>query len=162
MASILRLETVPPTGGDTLFASTAAAYEALSTPMKRMLDGLTATHDGGPNYRDRSRRAGGAGGEFPSASHPVVRTHPETGRKALFVNEAFTSHIDDLPRDESEAILRYLYAHMAKPRFQCRFRWQPDSVAMWDNRCTLHHAMWDYFPQTRHGYRVTVIGDRPF
>lgn len=161
MASILRLEVVPPSGGDTLFASTAAAYDALSEPMKRFLGGLTATHDGGPNYRDRAARAGGQGGEFPSAVHPVIRTHPETGRKAIFVNEAFTRHIDGLPKDESDAILRFLYAHMAKPRFQCRFRWRPQSVAMWDNRCTLHHAMWDYHPQTRHGYRVTVKGDRP-
>ncbi len=125
---------------------------------------MTATHDGGPNYRDRVRRAGSGGTEdasFPHASHPVIRTHPETGRKAIFVNSVFTSHIDDLPRDEGDAILNFLYAHVAKPIFQCRFRWQENSIAMWDNRCTQHHAMWDYYPQTRSGHRVTIKGDRP-
>ncbi|WP_416897642.1 MAG: TauD/TfdA dioxygenase family protein [Minwuia sp.] len=162
MASILQLHTVPESGGDTLFASTYAAYDALSEPMKQLLAGLKAVHDGGPNYRDRSARQGIEGGEFPNAVHPVIRTHPETGRKAIFVNENFTSHIEGIPRDESDAILQFLYRHMAKPQFHCRFRWKPKSVAMWDNRCTLHHAMWDYFPKTRTGYRVTVEGDRPF
>jgi taurine dioxygenase len=164
MASILKLHVVPDTGGDTLFSSMYAAYDALSDHMKRYLEGLSATHDGGPNYRDRAARAGinDADRQYPRASHPVVRTHPVTGRKALFVNSGFTTHIDGLPKDESDAILRFLFAHVAKPQFQCRFRWQPNSIAMWDNRCTQHHAMWDYFPQTRSGHRVTVKGDRPY
>ncbi|MGI9335852.1 MAG: TauD/TfdA dioxygenase family protein [Gammaproteobacteria bacterium] len=163
-ASILKLEIVPPNGGDTLFASMYAAYDALSEPMKQMLGGLTATHDGGPNYRDRARKAGKDVShlDYPCSAHPVIRTHPRTGRKALYVNAAFTTHIDGIPEDESQAILDFLYRHMAKPIFQCRFRWQPNSIAMWDNRCAMHHAMWDYFPQVRSGRRVTVRGDRPF
>ncbi|MEQ9641993.1 MAG: TauD/TfdA family dioxygenase [Alphaproteobacteria bacterium] len=163
MASILKLHVVPENGGDTLFASMYAAYEALSAPMKRYLEGMTATHDGGPNYRDRARRAGrlDPAREYPAASHPMVRTHPETGRRALFVNSVFTTHVDGVPRDESDAILRFLFAHAAKPQFQCRFRWRLNSVAMWDNRCAQHHAMWDYYPETRSGHRVTVKGDRP-
>ena len=164
MLSILHLHTVPEVGGDTLFASMYAAYEALSEPMKRYLDGMTATHDGGPNYRDRAARAGKdvSGKVYPKASHPIVRTHPETGRKALYVNEGFTTHIDGVAKDESAAILGFLYQHVAKPLFQCRFRWRRNSVAMWDNRAVLHHAMWDYYPNVRTGYRVTVQGDRPF
>ena len=163
MMSILRLHTLPPLGGDTLFASMYAAYDALSEPMKQLLGGLTATHDGGPNYRDRAGRQGvdTSTKAYPASSHPIVRTHPETGRKALYVNRAFTTHVDDIPRDEGNAILGFLFNHIEKAQFQCRFRWQPNSIAMWDNRCTLHHAMWDYFPNVRSGFRVTVKGDRP-
>ncbi|NKC11276.1 MAG: taurine dioxygenase [Gammaproteobacteria bacterium] len=162
--SILQLETVPPTGGDTLFANMYAAYEALSEPMKSMLAGLTATHDGGPNYRDRAQKAGVDVSQktYPRASHPVIRTHPLTGRKTIYVNATFTTHIDGIPQDESDALLGFLFNHIAKPNFQCRFKWQRNSVAMWDNRCALHHAMWDYYPQVRSGRRVTVTGDRPF
>ena len=163
-ASVLKLETVPPSGGDTLFASMYAAYDALSEPMKRMLGELTATHDGGPNYRDRAKKAGVdvSDRDYPRNSHPVVRTHPVTGRKALFVNAAFTTHIDNVPADESKAILDFLFAHVAKPMFHCRFSWRPNSIAMWDNRCALHHAMWDYLPQVRSGKRVTIKGDKPY
>ena len=162
--AILKLETIPQSGGDTLFSSMYAAYDALSEPMKQMLGQLTATHDGGPNYRDRARRLGAdvSHKTYPCNSHPVVRTHPETGRKGIYVNSTFTTHIDDLPADESRAILDFLYAHIAKPGFQCRFRWQPNSIALWDNRCAQHHAMWDYYPQVRSGRRVTVNGDKPF
>ena len=99
--------------------------------------------------------------EYPYADHPVVRTHPVTGRKALYVNSGFTRYINGIPRDESDGILRYLYQHMANPLFQCRFRWQENSIAFWDNRCVQHHAMWDYWPHTRSGHRVTLKGDRP-
>ena len=164
MASILRLHTVPENGGDTLFVSMYAAYDALSAPMKRYLEGLTATHDGAPQYLERAAVDGFdvAGKTFPRASHPVVRTHPETGRKALFVNPVFTQRIDGIPAEESKAVLEFLYRHATEPRFQCRFRWRPHSIAFWDNRCTMHHAMWDYFPGVRSGYRVTIQGDRPF
>ena len=91
----------------------------------------------------------------------MVRTHPVTGKKALYVNQGFTRYINGIPRDESNGILRYLYEHMANPLFQCRFRWQENSIAFWDNRCVQHHAMWDYWPHTRSGNRVTVKGDRP-
>ncbi|MEM7253701.1 MAG: TauD/TfdA family dioxygenase, partial [Pseudomonadota bacterium] len=86
----------------------------------------------------------------------------KSGRKGIFVNQLFTQSIVGIPTDESKAILEFLYAHVAKPQFQCRFRWHPHSVAMWDNRCVQHHAMWDYYPQVRSGYRVTVAGDKPF
>ena len=164
MASILKLDIVPENGGDTLFSSMYAAYEALSEPMKAMLGSLTATHDGGPNYRDRATKAGldMSHKVYPCASHPVIRTHPETGKKLIYVNSTFTTHIDDIPADESRAILDFLFAHIAKPQFQCRFRWQRNSIAMWDNRCAQHHAMWDYYPNVRSGNRVTVEGDRPY
>jgi taurine dioxygenase len=91
----------------------------------------------------------------------VIRVHPVTGKKALFVNRGFTRYIVGLPRDESDGVLRYLYEHMAHPLFQCRFRWRENSLAFWDNRCAQHRAMWDYWPHTRSGFRVTVQGDRP-
>ena len=100
--------------------------------------------------------------EYPRAEHPVVRTHPVTGRKCLYVNAGFTSRLIGVPRDEGDAILRYLYQHMENPLFQCRFRWRENSIAFWDNRCAQHRAMWDYWPHTRSGHRVTVTGDRPF
>jgi len=161
LGSILYLTEVPPEGGDTLFASMYAAYDKLSPPIKRLVEGLTAIHDGEPVYRGRFGYAATEKG-FPKAEHPVVRTHPVTGRKALFVNRNFTTGIKGLSRLESDALLEMLYRHCETPEFQCRFRWQPGSVAFWDNRCAQHHAMWDYFPQRRHGYRVTVKGDRPF
>ncbi len=161
--SILYLHTVPPVGGDTLFASQYAAYDALSPRMQAYLDGLTAFHDGGPNYRATNAKIGAAenGKVYPSANHPVVRTHPVTGRKALYVNGTFTQRINGLPEDEGRALLAFLYEHGTKPDFQVRFRWQPRSVAFWDNRAVQHLAVWDYFPQTRSGFRVTVKGDRP-
>ncbi len=158
MGSILHLLEVPENGGgDTLFANMYAAYKALSEPMREFLDGLTAVHDGEyfrPRTSDESK-------VFPKAEHPVVRTHPETGRKALFVNRIFTSEIVGFTKEESDALLEMLYRHIEKPAWQCRFKWEPNSIAFWDNRCVLHNAMWDYFPQRRFGYRVTVCGDRP-
>ena len=165
MLSILRLHTLPASGGgDTLFSSTAAAYDALSPPMQMYLGCLTAIHDGGPNYRDRNRRAGydDSHRRYPRAEHPVIRTHPRTGRKGIFVNPVFTTEVCGVAKQEGDAILAFLYAHIARPQFQCRFRWQPNSVALWDNRAVQHHAMWDYYPEVRSGYRVTVRGDRPY
>lgn len=163
MGSILRLHTIPASGGDTLFANMYAAYDALSEPMQEMLCKLTAIHDGAPNYAQRNQLAGIDNSDrvFPRSEHPVVRTHPVTGKKAIFVNPAFTTGIKDIPADESEAVLQFLFVHIAKPQFHCRFQWQPNSIAFWDNRCVHHHAMWDYYPQVRSGYRVTIQGDRP-
>ena len=164
MLSILRLHTLPPDGGgDTLFSSMYAAYETLSGAMQTYLADLTAIHDGGPNYRDRNRRVGYDDSDrvYPRAEHPVIRTHPRTGRKGIYVNSVFTMELCGVPKDEGDAILAFLYAHIAKPQFQCRFRWRENSVAMWDNRCVQHLAMWDYFPETRSGLRITVKGDRP-
>jgi taurine dioxygenase len=153
MGSILYIKQCPPKGGDTLFASMYAAYDALSDRMKAYLDGLTAIHDGESVYRGLYNNSNVAEKEkYPRAIHPVVRTHPVTHRKALYVNRGFTS----------DGILRYLYEHMENPLFQCRFRWQANSIAFWDNRCVQHRAMWDYWPHTRSGNRVTVAGDKPF
>ena len=161
MGSILYMHEVPPAGGDTMFSSMYAAYEALSDRMKNYLDGLTAIHDGahvfGAASYGRKEEA-----EFPRSEHPIVRTHPESGRKGLFVNRGFTTRIVGVPRDESDAILDYLYRHMEHPNFQVRFTWQPGSVAFWDNRSAQHRAIWDYWPHRRTGHRVTVKGDKPF
>jgi taurine dioxygenase len=160
MGSVLYIRRCPPQGGDTLFASMYAAYEALSERMKTYLAGLTAIHDGEDVYR--GLYAGVADKPcYPRAEHPVVRTHPVTGRKALYVNRGFTRRILGVPLDESHAILEYLYQHAANPLFQCRFRWRENSIAFWDNRCTQHRAMWDYWPHTRSGHRVTIRGERP-
>ena len=165
LGSILHLHQIPPVGGDTMFASMYRAYETLSPTMQRFLEGLTALHESAPVHRDRF----GFGGEmrdgtnaFPQARHPVVRTHPETGRKCLFVNENFTTRIEDLDKKESDALLAMLFSHIATPEFHCRFTWKEKSVAFWDNRCTQHRTVWDYWPATRHGYRVTIMGDRPY
>jgi taurine dioxygenase len=160
MGSILHLHQVPPVGGDTLFASMYAVYESLSEPIRRMLDGLTAVHDGGHYYEDRYE-----GGEraqaYPRAEHPVVCIHPVTGRRLVFVNRTFTTRITQLSRAESDAVLELLYRLVETPEFQCRFTWRPNSVAFWDNRCVQHQAVWDYFPERRYGHRVTVKGGRP-
>ena len=163
MGSILHLHTVPKHGGDTLFSNMYGAYEALSDRMQKFLDGLSAKHrsehvhggryGGKENLRD---------GDYPEAIHPVVRTHPVTKRKGLYVNSAFTTRIMELSRHESQDVLQMLHNHIARGvDFQCRFRWERNSVAFWDNRCTQHHDAWDYFPDVRSGYRVTIQGDRP-
>ena len=163
MGSILRMFVVPESGGDTLFASMYAAYDALSDRMKSYVEGLTASHDGGPYYRDVNRTIGrdDRGKKYPEAEHPVIRTHPVTGRKCLFVNSMFTTRIVGIPKVESDAILAFLFRHVQNPHFQCRYRWDRNSVAFWDNRCTQHFAVWDYHPNVRSGYRVTVRGERP-
>jgi len=163
MGSILHMHEVPPSGGDTLFASMTAAHDALSEPMRNFLGGLTARHSGEYAYRGRyvGRGIDDTGAVYPEADHPVVRTHPETGAKGLFVNRIFTRRINGVSAAESAALLDFLFEHVARPEFQVRFRWQAGSVAFWDNRCVQHMAMWDYFPQVRSGYRVTIKGDRP-
>mgnify|MGYP001040971219 CR=1 FL=1 len=163
MGSILRMFTVPPHGGDTLFSSMYAAYDALSEQMKSYLGGLSALHDGGPYYRSVNAMLGrdDRGRTYPATEHPVIRTHPVSGRKALYVNSLFTQRILGIPRGESDAMLDFLFAHVQNPQFQCRFQWEQHSIAFWDNRCTQHYAVWDYFPEVRSGYRVTVKGDRP-
>ncbi|MDI5967253.1 TauD/TfdA dioxygenase family protein [Streptantibioticus silvisoli] len=149
MASILHLVTCPPAGGDTMWSNQYLAYETLSAPFREMLDGLTAVH---------VLRAPEVG-EF-SAEHPVVRVHPETGRRSLYVTRMWTSHIPQLSRDESDAVLQHLFDHSESPRFSCRYQWQAGDVAIWDNRATQHLAVNDY-AEYRRGQRVTVLGDRP-
>ena len=159
LGSMLYMHTVPPVGGDTIFASMYAAYDALSPRMKVLLDGLTAEHDGEHVYRrftkDPNKR-------FNCSTHPVVRTHPVSGRKALFCNAQYVTRINGVTKSESDALRKFLADHCANAAFHVRFRWQPHSVALWDNRCTEHYAIWDYFPQKRSGYRVTIKGDKPF
>ena len=162
MGSILYMKELPPDGGgNTLFANMYRAFETLSPPLQKLCEGLTAIHDGAQVYGGRFGPAPPAGG-FPRSEHPVVRTHPVTGRKALYVNRNFTTRIVGLRKPESDALLEMLYRHSETPEFQCRFVWQPNSIAFWDNRAAMHHAMWDYFPHKRLGYRVTVKGDKPF
>jgi taurine dioxygenase len=171
LGSILYLREVPEVGGDTLFSSMYAAYEALSEPMKRFLEELTAVHSGEHIYRarypnnevkDRSEYGYQGAGTFPISVHPVLRTHPETKRTSLYVNAGFTSRIKELEADASQAILDFLFKHIQRPEFCCRFRWRRNSVAFWDNRCVQHYAVFDYFPAMRSGDRVTVKGDKPF
>jgi len=162
MGSILYMHQPPANGGgDTMFANMCVAYEKLSEPMQQFLAGLTAVHDGEHVYRGRYGM-NDAGKTYPRAEHPVIRTHPETGRAALYVNRGFTTRIKELNRNESDALLDMLFDHAETPEFQCRFKWQEGSVAFWDNRAVIHHAMWDYFPLSRLAHRVTVCGDRPF
>ena len=162
MGSILYLAEVPPDGGgDTMFANMYLAYEMLSEPIRKLIDGLTAVHDGEKHYRGRYGNDD-RGKIYPRAEHPIVRTHPETGRKCLFVNRFFTTHIIGLRKAESDAILEMLYRHVETPELSVRFKWHPNSVAFWDNRCTQHHALWDYYPHRRYGHRVTVCGQKPY
>jgi taurine dioxygenase len=139
----------------------SAAYDALSDRMKSYLNGLTATHDGERVWRGREQDVDDRDTVYPRYVHPVVRKHPVTGKKGLFVNAVFTTHINGIPRDESDDILALLYKYCNKTILQVRFRWEKNSVAFWDNRCVQHIALWDYFPETRSGYRVTIEGERP-
>jgi taurine dioxygenase len=162
MGSILHIQTCPPIGGDTLFANMYAAYDALSDRMKTYLAGMTALHDGEEVYRGTYANLGVADRPaYPRADHPVVRTHPVTGKKCLYINRGFTRRLNFVPGDESAGLLRYLFEHMENPLFQCRFRWSENAVAFWDNRAAQHRAMWDYWPHLRAGHRVTVQGDVP-
>lgn len=161
LGTILRMIEVPPVGGDTLFANMCAAFDALSEPMRRFLSGMSAVHDG-EFYRGRYETGDDGNKTYPRAEHPVVRTHPVSGKQALFVNRIFTSSIVGLQKSESDALLEMLFQHAERPEFQCRFKWRPGSVAFWDNRCAQHLALWDYYPNRRRGQRVTIKGETPF
>ena len=164
LATMLQLHLVPPSGGDTLFASMYAAYETLSEAMQSWLLGLSAHHESEHIYRGRyaDRGVDDSTRAYPKALHPIVRTHPDSGRHALYVNPSFTTRIEGLSRLESDALLNMLYAHQQRPEFQVRFKWTENAIALWDNRCTLHFALWDYWPAERKGYRVTIQGEQPF
>lgn len=163
LGSILRAIEVPEVGGDTLWADMGAAYDNLSDDMKDYLDDKVAVHDWihrfgrrmDPEVRASLRP------DFPAQEHPIVRTHPETGRKTLFVNRAFTERVVGMDEAESAALLEFLYSRAMFPEYQCRVRWRAGDVVFWDNRSTQHYASSDYFPARRVMERITIVGDRP-
>lgn len=163
LGSILRAMELPDVGGDTLFANMNLAYEDLDGGLKEELCEMTAIHDIARVFADRlNKDASKLHAQFPPQEHPVVRTHPETGQRVLYVNTAFTSHIKDMDADKSRDLLAKLYRTAAQPEYQCRFRWAPGSLAFWDNRACQHYAASDYFPAVRVMERVTIAGDRPY
>lgn len=157
-ATLLHLHQLPGHGGDTLFINMYEVLASLSPALREFLETLTAEHVANYSgfYGDHTPQRAS-----PSAIHPVVRTHPETGRHALYVNPGFTRRICELTDTESKAMLSILFEHATHPRFQCRYQWTPNALALWDNRCTWHQAIWDYYPETRSGLRVSIVGDRP-
>lgn len=170
MGALLAAQVLPPSGGDTLWASGVAAWKALSPPWQTLLAGLQAEHDilkSFPAWRfartpAEKQRWEKARADHPPRLHPVVRTHPVSGEQGLFVNEGFTTRIVELHPSESEAVLRQLFAHISKPEFTVRWRWKQGDVAFWDNRLTQHYATADYLPARRVMHRATVMGDAPF
>jgi taurine dioxygenase len=163
LGSILRARAVPDVGGDTLFACMVAAYDGLSPAMKDWVCTLTAVHDIARVFAKRlGKTVEEIHAQYPPMEHPVVRTHPETGERALYVNTGFTTHIKGLSQKESDWLLAHLFAQAAIPEYQCRFRWRPNSIAFWDNRASQHYAASDYFPAYRAMERVTIAGDKPF
>jgi taurine dioxygenase len=170
LGAILSARVLPPHGGDTLWASGIAAYEALSEPLRRFLDPLRAEHSfvqSFPAWRyartpEERKTWEAAVAKSPEVVHPVVRTHPVSGKRGLFVNEGFTSRIVDLAKAESDALLAFLRVHLAKPEFTVRWRWKQYDLAFWDNRLTQHYATADYLPHRRVMHRATILGDAPF
>ena len=170
MAGILYSRLIPPNGGDTLWADMHAAYLALSGSLRSLLDPLDAVHDLANAFPPDHRAVHSSGSDRyaakmkanPPVLHPVVRTHPETGEDCLFVNEGFTTAIQGLAKKESDDLLAFLFAHVHKPEFSMRWRWKPDTLAMWDNRSTQHYAVNDYLPHRRIMHRATLKGSRPF
>jgi taurine dioxygenase len=167
LGSILHGVIIPDRGGDTLFASMSAAYEGLSDKLQQFLDGLSAVHDFQVGFKESLEAPGGRERlasmvrDNPPVVHPVVRTHPLSGRKGLFVNSLFTSSIEGMKARESRALLEFLCTHMESPEYSCRMHWRPDSIAFWDNRITQHRPINDYWPQHRRMQRITIDSDRP-
>jgi taurine dioxygenase len=168
LGSVLRAIEIPPVGGDTLFADMYAAYEGLTDEVKEAIEGKVAVHDFA-HFRRGLKKRGKSEAEieafnqlYPMVEHPVVRTHPETGRRGIYVNVGFTQHIVGMEPEESASLLRHLYAQAAIPEYQCRFRWTPNAIAFWDNRASQHYAASDYWPAVRRMERVTIVGDRPY
>ncbi|MDG1025193.1 MAG: taurine dioxygenase [Gammaproteobacteria bacterium] len=168
IGAVLRSKIVPARGGDTLWASMSAAYDGLSGSMQEFLSGLTAEHDFSYGFKESLAEPGGAErlaqavADNPPVTHPVIRAHPENGKKVIFVNSLFTTRILELSKTESAQILSFLYEHVTTPEYSCRFQWQPDSIAIWDNRITQHKPINDYFPAHRHLERITIDGDAPY
>lgn len=165
--TLLHGQVIPSYGGDTLWASAAAAYDALSEPLRRFIEPLEAVHDFRHGFRESLAEPGGeerlkeAVAANPPVTHPLVAVHPESGKKALFVNPLFTTHVVGLTRDESRALLEFLFAHVHTEEFTVRLTWAPGTVALWDNRVTQHKPVNDFFPQHRRMHRVTIAGERP-
>ena len=168
MGTVLKSVVVPPKGGDTLWSSMTAAYNGLSPQMQQFLQGLTAVHEFAHGFRESLAEPGGkerlaaAVAANPPVRHPVIRTHPETGKKVIFVNALFTTHIEGLKAAESDALLQFLFEHITTAEYTCRFQWRPHSIAIWDNRSTQHKPINDYFPAHRRLERITIDGDRPY
>ena len=168
LGSVLRSKICPPKGGDTMWASMTAAYDALSPGMQNFLSELSAEHDFSYGFKESLAEPGGrerlaqAVADNPPVIHPVIRTHPETGKKVIFVNSLFTTRILELSREESQTVLNFLYDHITTPEFSCRFNWKPNSIAIWDNRSTQHKPVNDYFPAHRMLHRVVIDGDKPY
>lgn len=162
LGSILRGRIIPEVGGDTMWADMVAAYEGLSPALKEWICTLSAVHDGSGFATLQGKPKESFWEEFPPQRHPVVRTHPDTGERALYVNCSFTTHIEGLSSKESDWLLNHLYDQASKPEYQVRFRWQPNSFAFWDNRSCQHYAVADYWPEMRAMERVTIVGDKPF
>jgi len=168
LGSVLHNLEAPDVGGDTLFADMGAAYDGLPQRIRDRIDGRVARHDF-TNFRRRLRKNGATDQEladfdatYPNPEHPIVRTHPETGRRCLYVNKAFTQEIVGMDADESAELLDVLYRQAAFPEYQVRFRWRPHSIAFWDNRACQHYAVSDYWPSVRRVERVTIVGDAPY
>ena len=167
MATMLLARELPPYGGDTMFASMYAAYDALSPALRDVLDGLHAVNssalaDVSKTREDRIRDQGSETDEQHfEVTHPVVRTHPETGRKALYVNPAHTASFAGMTEEESRPLLEFLFRHSTRAEFTCRFQWEPGSLALWDNRCAMHNPVNDYHGFTRRMHRITLAGDTP-
>jgi taurine dioxygenase len=168
LGTVLRSVITPPRGGDTLWASMTAAYQGLSPAMQAFLEGLQAVHDFSWGFKESLAEPGGrerlaeAVAANPPVRHPVIRVHPETGKKVIFVNSLFTTHIEGLAAGESRAVLDFLFQHVTTPEYTVRFRWEPHSIAIWDNRSTQHKPVNDYFPAHRRMERITIDGDRPY
>ena len=168
LGSVLRCIECPSRGGDTLFADMYAAYDGLPAAIQELVEGRLALHDF-EGFRARLRKRGATEAEledfnkaYPNPQHPLIRSHPETGRKGIYVNAAFTKHIIGMEREESARLLAILYHQASMPEYQCRFHWAANSMAFWDNRACQHYAASDYWPQVRRVERATIIGDTPF
>ena len=164
LGAVLHALEVPDVGGDTLWADMEAAYEGLPETIRERIESASAVHDfvqsfglGLPDEKREEMRE-----KFPPVTHPVVRTHPVSGRRCLYVNAIFTSHLVGFEPEASDALLRRLYRQAQVPEYQCRFHWEPHSIAFWDNRSTQHYAISDYWPHRRVMERATIVGDRPF
>jgi taurine dioxygenase len=168
LGTVLRSKIIPEKGGDTLWSSMTAAYDALSPAMQSFLSGLNAVHDFSYGFRESLAESGGRARlekavlDNPPVVHPVIRTHPESGKRVIFVNALFTTHIVGLPKDESKAILGFLFEHIQTAEFTCRFSWDVNCIAMWDNRSTQHKPINDYYPAHRCLERIVIDGDKPY